>query len=252
MRFGELGADVTGTGDHRPPVVLLHGLTFDRHMWAPMVRELSGRRVLALDLPGHGDSLRRNSYDLNEVVEVLHDALRIADVERPVMVGHSVGGLLATMYAGNHPTRAVLNIDQPLLPGPFGEYLRSVEAVLRGPDHLSIWVKLLAGMGTEQLAPQHRRLLRTKPRQDILLGYWKEILETSPAILRERRAQQLTAVRGAGTAYHYVSRSVVAADYAEWFLEMLPEAGITVLPGNGHFPHVAQPAALAAILSGWE
>jgi pimeloyl-ACP methyl ester carboxylesterase len=44
----------------RPPLVLLHGLTFDRSLWRPSLAELRridpGRRVLALDLPGHGAS----------------------------------------------------------------------------------------------------------------------------------------------------------------------------------------------------
>ena len=251
MRFGELSGEITGPDDHRSPVVLLHGLTFDRRMWAPMVDALKGRRVLALDLPGHGDSCRRNSYDLREVVEVLHDAIRAAQVTRPVLVGHSIGGVLATMYASSYPVRAVMNVDQPLLPGPFGEYLRSVETVLRGPEYLSVWGGLLAGMGAERLDPRLRELLRSNPRQDILLGYWKEILETSPVILHARRTHELTALREAGTTYHYISRTSVDTGYKKWFQTMLPEAGITVVPGNGHFPHVARPESLVAILSGW-
>ena len=141
-RFGELVADLTGTDDGRPPVVLLHGLTFDRGMWAPMVDALAGRRALAFDLPGHGDSPPRDSYDVADVADVLHDAVVAAGVDAPVLVGHSIGALLATVYASRHPAHAVLNIDQPLLPGPFGDMLRSLEPVLRGPDYLSVWTAL--------------------------------------------------------------------------------------------------------------
>ena len=55
-----LAADDYGNSDDRAPLVLLHGLTFDRSMWRPSLAELHsidpGRRVLALDLPGHGAS----------------------------------------------------------------------------------------------------------------------------------------------------------------------------------------------------
>jgi pimeloyl-ACP methyl ester carboxylesterase len=252
MRLGELGADLTGTDDGRGPVVLLHGLTFDRGMWGPLVDVLGGRRAVALDLPGHGESPRRDSYDLGDVVDVLHDAVMAAGARRPVLVGHSIGGVLATVYAANHPARAVLNIDQPLLVGPFGEMLRSVEPVLRGPEYRSVSDELVAGMGIEQLSPQLRELLRSTPRQDLLLGYWREILEKPSDELREQRTRELTALRESGTAYHYVSRAPVNPGYEAWFRSVLPEAGITVLPGSGHFPHLAQPEALVEILSGWE
>jgi pimeloyl-ACP methyl ester carboxylesterase len=252
MRLGELGADLSGTDDGRPPVVLLHGLTFDRGMWAPLVDVLGGRQAVALDLPGHGESAVRDSYDLREVADVLHEAVAAAGLGTPVLVGHSIGGVLATVYAAHHPARAVLNIDQPLLAGPFGEMLRSVEHVLRGREYPSVWEKLLAGMGIEQLSPQLRNMLRSTPRQDLLLGYWQEVLEKPSEELREQRTRELTALRESGTAYHYVSRAPVAPGYEAWFREMLPEAGITVLPGSGHFPHLAQPEALVEILSGWE
>ncbi|GAA5114407.1 alpha/beta fold hydrolase [Pseudonocardia adelaidensis] len=251
MRLGELAADLTGTEDGRPPVVLLHGLTFDRGTWATLVHVLGNRRAVALDLPGHGESPGRDSYDLREVADVLHETVTAAGVRTPVLVGHSIGGVLATIYAANHPARAVLNIDQPLLVGPFGEMLRSVERVLRGPEYLSVWNELRAGMGVEQLTPHLRELLRSTPRQDLLLGYWREVLEKPSEELRAQRTRELTALRASGTAYHYVSRAPVNPGYEAWFREVLPEAGITVLPGSGHFPHLAQPEAPADIISGW-
>lgn len=55
-----------------------------------------------------------------------------------------------------------------------------------------------------------------------------------------------------GTAHHHVSRAPVNPAYEAWFREILPGAVITVLPGSGDFPHLAQPKALVEILSGWE
>ncbi|WP_431922270.1 alpha/beta fold hydrolase [Amycolatopsis tucumanensis] len=249
MRLGELDGDVTGTDDGRPPVVLLHGLTFDRAMWGPLVRALRGRRVVALDLPGHGASPRRESYDPAEVADVLHGAVTAAGLRRPVLVGHSVGAVVAAVYAAKYPARAVLDIDQPLLAGPFGEMLRSAEPVLRGPEYLSVWNKLLAGMGVDELAPQRRDLLRSTPLQDLLLGYWREILEVPADELRENRIRQLLALGAGESAFHHVSRSPVNPGYATWLTSVLPDARFTVLPGSGHFPHIGQPVAVARIVA---
>jgi pimeloyl-ACP methyl ester carboxylesterase len=65
--FGNLAGDHREP-DRRPPLVLLHGLTFDRTSWHPARAELAtldpGRQVLALDLPGHGESPAWASYDM--------------------------------------------------------------------------------------------------------------------------------------------------------------------------------------------
>ncbi len=66
--FSNLAGDLTGEPDRRPPLVLLHGLTFDRTSWHPARAELAtldpGKQVLALDLPGHGESPAWASYDM--------------------------------------------------------------------------------------------------------------------------------------------------------------------------------------------
>ena len=251
VRLGELVGDVTGRDDGRAPVVLLHGLTFDRAMWAPMVDALDGRRALALDLPGHGDSPPQASYAPADVADLLHEAVTAAGLSSPVLVGHSIGAVLASGFAARHGARAVLNIDQPLLAGPFADLLRSVEPVLRGPDFLSVWTRLLDQMGVEELSPPLRALLRSTPRQDLLLGYWGEVLDLSPDELRAQRTDELVALRERGAGYHHVSRAPLPAAYVSWLRAALPSAGITVRPGSGHFPHLARPEALVEILSGW-
>ena len=75
-RFAGLAADDVGSSDDRPPLVLLHGMTFDRTMWRDIVPEMQridpGRRVLAIDLPGHGESPEQSSYDLELIVEQIY------------------------------------------------------------------------------------------------------------------------------------------------------------------------------------
>ena len=107
-------------------------------------------------------------------------------------------------------------------------------------------------MGIDELSPPLRALLRSTPRQDVLLGYWKEVLETSSEELRRQRADELTVLREHGTGYHLVSRAPVPPAYVGWLRTLVPSAGIRVLPGSGHFPHLSRPAALVEIISGWD
>ncbi|TDC37117.1 alpha/beta hydrolase [Micromonospora sp. 15K316] len=254
-RFGGLAADSYGADGGRPPLVLVHGLTYDRSQWGPTVRELAAldpdRRVLALDLPGHGESAGRDTYQVGDVADAIHEAVTEAGLDRPVMAGHSIGGALVTIYAARHPTRGVVNVDQPLLLGPFGELLRRNEPVLRSAEYLQVWESLLAGMGIDQLPPAAQELVRTAttPRQDLLLGYWNEILVTADEAFVAQRVRELERIRSLGIPYHYVAGSEPSPRYRQWLESVLPDVSIDVLPGGGHFPHLADPAALARIIA---
>src|SRR5262249_60074846 len=102
--------------DERAPLVLLHGLTFDRRQWGPAVNELrlidGHRRVLVVDLPGHGDSPRFAAYASDEVVDTIHQTMVAAGMGEPVGVGHSLGGIFATLYVGPDALRGVVDAHQ--------------------------------------------------------------------------------------------------------------------------------------------
>lgn len=247
--------DIQGTSTDRTPLVLLHGLTFDRQHWRPVLRELAaidpGRRVLAVDLPGHGDTPRWDRYDLDSVVAAVHATAVGAGFDEPVVVGHSIGGLLATIYGARYPARAVVNIDQPLLPGPFGAMIRRAENALRGPSFLDVWQGLLDGMGIELLPADAQELVRTAttPRADLLLGYWAELLADEDGAVTDRRTRELAELNERGVRYHLVAHAEPPRPYRQWLESLLSAPETTVLPAGGHFPHLAYPARLAQILT---
>jgi pimeloyl-ACP methyl ester carboxylesterase len=253
--FGTLASDSQGTDDDRAPLVLLHGLTFDRRHWGPALRELAvldpGRRAMSFDLPGHGDSSPRAAYPIDELAAMVHDAVAEAGLDAPIVVGHSYGGALATTYAAAYPVRGVINVDQPLLVGAFAALLRRAEPTLRSPGYLQVWEMLRAGLGVEALPPAARELVdtATTPRQDLFLGYWAELLTVPAEELDERRAGELATLHARGIAYHHVAGDDPAPAYRDWLESLLPDVTITVLRGSGHFPHLARPAEFAKILA---
>ncbi|WP_433556137.1 alpha/beta fold hydrolase [Pseudonocardia xinjiangensis] len=250
-----LACDIYGSRDDRPPLVLLHGLAFDRRQWQPMLRHLAAidphRRVIVLDLPGHGESARLETYDLDSVVHAIHATVTGAGLSDPVVVGHSIGGLLATLYAVIYPAHGVVNLDQPLLPGPFGTLVREAEPVLRGPSYLDVWRRLLDGMRIDLLPADAQELVRAAPMPtaDLLLGYWNEILANPDEDILTDRTRDLTVLDAAGVAYRYVASAEPPPAYRRWLTSALPRVAITVLPGGGHFPHLAHPAEVARLLT---
>jgi pimeloyl-ACP methyl ester carboxylesterase len=250
-----LAADDWGESDARPPLVLLHGLTFDRSLWRPSLIELQrvdpGRRVLTLDLPGHGASQRWPSYDTESVASGVHRAVEEARLRSPVVVGHSIGGVIATAYAARYPTRGVINVDQSLQVAPFAALVRSLADKLRGPAFPAVWQMFAASMHIERLPEAGQELVRSssQPRQDLVLGYWHEVLDRPARELADMVEATLAAVRASGVPYLVVTGDDLEPGYWSWLTEMLPHATVTVLPGSGHFPHIAHPGRFAACLA---
>src|SRR5947209_8715822 len=114
LTFAGMAGDLLGRADDRAPVVLLPGLTFDRRIWRPVLEHLAeidpGRHILSLDLPGHGDSPYQVPHSTEHLVELLQRAIERAGLSRPVLVGHSMAGGLASMYAARHPVSGVINV----------------------------------------------------------------------------------------------------------------------------------------------
>lgn len=89
----------------RPPVILLHGAGGTHLNWPPQVRRLDGQPMIAVDLPGHGNS---EGVGRQSVSDYAADLLRFLDVLRlpsAVFVGHSLGSAIALALALEKPER---------------------------------------------------------------------------------------------------------------------------------------------------
>ncbi len=141
-----LAFDDEGAGT---PVVFLHGLTFDRRSWRPVVERLGGSvRSIAVDLPAHGESGGAPA-PLEQVAAQVHELLASLAVERPIVVGHSMMGGLAALYALAHPTRGVVMVDNGPDVRPFAELVHRLAARAARP-------RLLAGLADVRGQPRAR------------------------------------------------------------------------------------------------
>lgn len=117
-------------------VLLVHGGGAHAHWWchiAPLIA--TGRHVIAVDLSGHGDSGHRDSYPrdvwVEEMFAVLGDAGATGD---PVLVGHSMGGMVCILAAESRPADAggLVVVETPIgVPDPESAEARSRRRALR-------------------------------------------------------------------------------------------------------------------------
>jgi pimeloyl-ACP methyl ester carboxylesterase len=100
----------------RPGLVLVHGGAAHSGWWDHIAPQLTSHRVVALDLSGHGDSDRRPGYEITTWAREVVAVSETERLERPVVVGHSMGGWVAVSVGGIHEAdvSAVAVLDSPL------------------------------------------------------------------------------------------------------------------------------------------
>ena len=102
-----------------PTVVLLHGLGSDADDWLPVARDLArDHRVVLVELPGHGITPMATPFALEQAAMALDRAIAEQASEPVVLVGHSVGGLVAADEALHSPkrVRALVLVETALAP----------------------------------------------------------------------------------------------------------------------------------------
>jgi pimeloyl-ACP methyl ester carboxylesterase len=240
-----LACEERGAGS---PVVFIHGLTFSSATWGPLLDRLGGRfRCVAVDLPGHGRSagLPRSMEEVGHQVYGLVSGLGI---ERPVMVGHSWGGALASMYAAHFPVAGVVNVDQPLDIEPFLRMLQQVEPALRGAHFAAAFEPIRRSIGVEMLPePLRSRTLATQTvRQDLVLAYWSEVFRQSPEDLQ---AQIDEAAPRIAVPYLAVFGHRLAHEERARLQGRLSGLELEEWPDRGHMVHLMEPDRFAQRLA---
>jgi pimeloyl-ACP methyl ester carboxylesterase len=234
----EIAYDVTGSGS---PLVLVHGITECRRAWDPLVADLAtDHTVVAVDLRGHGESGTAATYDSQAMASDIAAVLAALDLPLPVVVGHSMGGIVVTAFAAAHPCRAVVNVDQSIALGDFQDLVQSAEPMLRSDAFAEVITSLFDSMQGPLPADEVARIgaLR-QPRQDVVLGVWAPLLELSRADLDE-----LVASLASGVDVPYLSLHGIdpGPDYSDWLQGAIPTATVEIWDGDGHYPHLVEPS----------
>jgi len=235
------------------PLVLLHGIGSGAGSWVQQLEALGGtRRVLAWDAPGYGDStpVAPASPHAEDYARVLAAWLDALGVSRCVLVGHSLGAIVAGAFAAAHPAR----LGGLLLVSPAGGY-GAAAAALR-EDRRDARLAMLAELGPAGLA-QKRSANMLSAHAD----------EASRAWVRWNMSRVIP--HGYAQATHLLANADLAADLARYRGELSVVVGaedtitpptaceriaqvagtpLRIVPGAGHAAYIEAPQACNALI----
>jgi len=223
------------------------GCRFERGSWRPIMDRLGGRvRSIAVDLPGQRESAGPPCA-LEALAAQVHRLVEDLGSEPPVVVGHSMSGAVAMIYAATYPTRAAVDVDLSFDVRPFGELVQRLEPMLRGAPFEHAFAPFQDSMGFDRVPEPLRShaLAAQHIRRDVVLGYWDELLRTDPDEL-QAWIENITATIDVPILAVFGDRlSQPERDYTR---RLVPGAQIEEWPGSGHLVHLAEADRFAARL----
>lgn len=151
-------------GKGREALVLVHGWTTNLEFWRDQVSDLAKRnRVIAIDLPGHGQSDKPQiAYSMELFARAVDAVLRDAHVDRAVLVGHSMGTPVVRQFYRKYPqkTLAIVIVDGALRPFGDRKMMEGFIAGFRGPNYKDAGGKMLAAMSGPLLSVENQERIK--------------------------------------------------------------------------------------------
>ena len=145
-------------GKGREALVLIHGWTCNLDDWRDTIPYLAKRnRVIAIDLPGHGQSDKPEvAYTMDLFAQAVDAVMRDAKVERAVLVGHSMGTPVARQFYRKYPqkTLGIVIVDGALRPFGDKKMMEGFIASFRGPKYRESGQQMFAAMAGPNLSTE--------------------------------------------------------------------------------------------------
>jgi len=241
-RFAKLDAmrvHYQNYGQGKDALVFVHGWTCNLNFWKTNAPALAKQtRVIAIDLPGHGESDKpQTTYSMDLFARAVDAVLRDAGVERAVLVGHSMGTPVIRQFYRKYPekTRALVFVDGSLR--PFGDKAtmeRFIEP-LRGPNYEEAAGRFVDLMLQPVKDPARRAEIKTamlSTPQHVSLGAMEGMLD--PAIWQPDKIQV--------PVLAIMAKSPFSTPEHEQFVRSLaPDLDYQVWDGVSHFLMMDEP-----------
>jgi pimeloyl-ACP methyl ester carboxylesterase len=238
-----------------PAIVFLHGLGGGATVWSPQVTSFCavGLAPIALDLPGYGSRSPVTALDFDRLAEDLETTIVQRHLPRPVLVGHSFGGMIAQTALRRRPHgygAAVLCCTSPAFGAPAGEFQRKFVADRLSPlDSGKSLPELAAGIIDDIMGPApdpEGRAIATASMAAVPSDTYRAAVRCLVGFDERANLANIDIPVLCLSGQH--DRNA-PPQMMERMASKIPRARYVCLPGVGHLPNLEAPAAFdAAVL----
>jgi pimeloyl-ACP methyl ester carboxylesterase len=229
-------------------LVLIHGWTMNVDNWRDQAAEFAKRnRVIAIDLPGHGQSDKPQlSYSMDHFARAVDAVMRDAKVKRAVLVGHSMGTPVARQFYRKYreKTLAIVVVDGPLRPFADKPMMDRMLAGFRSPNYKEAGAQMLAALMGPNLSAEAQQRIKTSAvntPQHVVVGAMEGMADAT--IWGEDKINvPVLAIMAKGPLF--------PPNIEELYSTLVPNREFQMWDGVGHFIMMEKPAQFnAAVLA---
>lgn len=235
--------------DDGAPLVFVNSLGADLRVWDGVATYFTDKyRLVRYDKRGHGLSdSPPGPYSLADERADLAGLLQSLGISRPIVVGVSVGGMIAVDYAAHHPVRALIVCDSALRFAT-AEFWNERSAAIRREGMAAVAPRLAPRWFAPDFAERepaayrgYVNMLARTPAQ----GY----IATCDLLAQEDVIEQAGAVQAPALVVGGAQDVSSPPQMVQALAEALPNAQFELIENAGHLPCVEQPAALAQTMA---
>lgn len=236
-----------GKGDEA--LVLIHGWTQNIDAWRDNIPDFVGRyRVIAIDLPGHGQSDKPQvTYGMEFFARAVEAVMRDAKVKRAVLVGHSMGTPVARQFYRKYPdkTLAIVIVDGSLKPFGNKAMLDQLIAGFRGPNYRNVVDQMMTMISGANLSAEVKSRINSASNntpQYVLVSAMEGMAD--PSIWGEDKINVPVLAIMAKTP-------LAPPNVEESFRSIAPTMDFQMWDGVGHFVMMEKPKEFNATVLQW-
>jgi len=224
--------EVSGTG--RIPLVCVHGWGCEKGQFDGLARELADEfRIYRFDLPGHGGTpLGDFAPGFDAYTAAMAEFVSSHGLESPVLLGHSMGGVLSLMAAPLIRPQAIINLDGSM---PAASHTLAGQAVLRGWLETPDFRTRLAGALREGFFLPSEQGTKCEEIIRTMCAAPEAVLRFLPEHVGDLEPDRILQAVNAPVMFVGAERPRFDPDRAA---ALLPQGRFERIPGAGHFLHI--------------
>jgi pimeloyl-ACP methyl ester carboxylesterase len=246
---------MSDTQPDRPAVVFIHGVGGSARVWAPQAASLAaaGYTPVALDLPGYGGRPPVDTLGFEGLAADVESQIEARGLDRPVLVGHSMGGMVAQTMLRRRPdgySAAVLACTSPAFGNADGEFQKAFVADRIGPvDAGKAMADLAPGLVARMVGPAAEAAGKERAIEVMSAVPPATYRAAVRCLVTFDERGSLAGIRVPVLCLAGEADRTAPAQVMERMAARIPGARFASLPGAGHLPNLETPAAFdAAIL----
>lgn len=236
------------------PIIILHGLFGSSDNWLSIGKVLAENHTVYLpDLRNHGDSFHSDTFTYEAMADDLKQFITKQGIEKPIVIGHSMGGKVAMKFAINHPGMLEKLIVVDISPRAYRPHHGEILAGLKSIDLAQVGSRKEADEALAKHVPEIgvrqfllKNLTRDKDKSfkwSLNLSVIDEQIENVGEGLEEQLAttKPTLFIRGGASNYIKSKDNIVIVTF-------FPNSEIKTIEGAGHWLHAEQPEEFIEIV----